>query len=151
MKTYPTQAQLQSMVEYRDGVILSKLNGESIGWQNSDGYYRVYLMDFGEFGRSQLVWILHHGDIPGDLEIDHIDRNKSNDRIGNLRLADKSLQNLNKGVQKNNRLGVQGVTKRPCGKKPYKATFKGKFLSNFATVDEASKAYQQAKQEYMNV
>lgn len=48
--------------------------------------------------RYHLVWLFHHGRWP-ELEIDHIDRNKINDRIENLREATRqeNAANINKG------------------------------------------------------
>lgn len=146
-----TKEYLNSLFEYRDGVLLGKQTGESVGWINSSGYVHVFVQGYKDYGRSSIVWIMHYGPIPDALEVDHINRNKSDDRIDNLRLANKSLQNLNKSVQSNNALGVQGVT-RGCSKsKPFKAVFRGKFLGNFATVEEASSVYQTTKEEYMRV
>lgn len=42
-----------------------------------------------------IVWLLHKKDIPYGMLIDHIDRNKHNPRISNLRLLSKSLNALN--------------------------------------------------------
>lgn len=42
-----------------------------------------------------IVWLLHKKDIPYGTLIDHIDRNKHNPRISNLRLLSKSLNALN--------------------------------------------------------
>lgn len=39
---------------------------------------------------------MHYGAIPEGLTIDHIDRDRSNNRLDNLRLATYSLQNTNK-------------------------------------------------------
>jgi len=42
--------------------------------------------------------------------IDHIDRNKMNNRKENLRHATKSINEINKGLRENNTSGVTGVT-----------------------------------------
>ena len=41
--------------------------------------------------------------------IDHIDRNKLNNDISNLRWSSRTLQNINKNIQKNNKTGTIGV------------------------------------------
>ena len=42
----------------------------------------------------RLIWIYHYGQDP-DLDIDHIDRNRANNRIENLRLVTRSQNNHN--------------------------------------------------------
>ena len=43
------------------------------------------------------------------LEIDHINRNKSDNSIENLRWCNDFLQNQNKGTHKNNKLGEKNI------------------------------------------
>ena len=40
----------------------------------------------------RMVWLLHHGQIADDLQIDHLDGNKQNNAISNLRLV-KACEN----------------------------------------------------------
>jgi len=52
----------------------------------------------------RLVWEMHYGKIPKGMVIDHINRNKTDNRIENLRLATKSQNARNnnaKGYWKN--------------------------------------------------
>lgn len=46
--------------------------------------------------QHRIVWEMHYGPVPEGLTIDHIDRDKANNRLDNLRLADIYLQNTNK-------------------------------------------------------
>lgn len=50
--------------------------------------YRSVRLDGEVFAEHRLVWLWHTGDDPGDLQVDHIDRDSSNNHIDNLRLAD---------------------------------------------------------------
>jgi hypothetical protein len=58
----------------------------------------------------RLVWVWYYGQDPGDNEIDHIDGDRSNDRIENLRLATRAQQQWNIGVTKKNSSGMKGVS-----------------------------------------
>ena len=46
-----------------------------------------------------------------NLEIDHIDRNASNNNVENLRWVSRSENLLNRGVFKNNKLGITNLCK----------------------------------------
>jgi len=48
-------------------------------------------------------------DTPGGFETDHINRNKLDNRRENLRSVTNTQNQLNKGLQKNNKSGVAGV------------------------------------------
>lgn len=48
---------------------------------------------------------------PGAFEIDHIDRDPTNNGWHNLRLATSSEQALNKGVRRDSTTGLRGVVK----------------------------------------
>ena len=66
----------------------------------SKGYYRVQLYLNGKskfYYVHQLVWIAHNGLYDtSKYDIDHIDHNRTNNDISNLRLVNKSLNNINR-------------------------------------------------------
>jgi hypothetical protein len=56
----------------------------------------------------RLAWIYVYGENP-ELQVDHINLNRADNRIVNLRLATHSDNKRNEGVRKNNRSGFKGV------------------------------------------
>ncbi len=54
------------------------------------------------------AWLYVHGKLP-DKTIDHIDRNRSNNRIANLRDVDQSVNSFNTGLRVDNTTGYKGV------------------------------------------
>lgn len=60
--------------------------------------------------RSRVVWMLHYGEIPSGMEVDHIDHDRLNDRIENLRLVTRKVNAKNLSKRRDNSSGVTGVT-----------------------------------------
>jgi hypothetical protein len=84
--------------------------GDTAGSLNSQGYRQVYFDD-GSYGAHRLAWAMHHGVDPGEMEIDHINGDRGDNRIGNLRLATKSANMHNARAPRNNTSGAKGVWK----------------------------------------
>ena len=59
------------------------------------------------FMAARIIWKLVHGYDP--IEIDHINRVKTDNRLVNLREADRTLNCRNRGLLCNNTSGVSGV------------------------------------------
>lgn len=68
----------------------------------------------------QLIWMYHHGYMP--KMIDHIDGNKLNNDINNLRAVTSSQNQFNRKINKNNSTGYKGISimKVKSKKKTYK-------------------------------
>jgi hypothetical protein len=58
--------------------------------------YRIIRIDGRLYQEHRIIWVMHNGLISSNLDIDHIDRNPSNNKLENLRLATRSLNNINK-------------------------------------------------------
>lgn len=54
----------------------------------------------------KIIWIMHNGEVPEGMKVDHKDVSKDNNRIGNLRLA-TGTQNAVNTRRKNTATGVQ--------------------------------------------
>ena len=61
--------------------------GTKTGRENSNGYTQVGV-DGVYFMAHRIIWEMHHGLIKPGMHIDHIDFNKANNRIENLRVVD---------------------------------------------------------------
>jgi hypothetical protein len=94
-----------------------------------------------------LVWLLCKGAIPVGFEIDHADRDDSNNRVENLRLATGSENQRNRGAQRNNTTGFKGVSFDRRTKR-YSASIavhgRQIWLGRFDSKQAAARAYQDA-------
>jgi len=63
----------------------------------------------------RVIWEMHHGVIPKGLEVDHINGDKQDNRIENMRLCNRSQNGSNRA--KGNRAGtnIRGVIKNGSG------------------------------------
>lgn len=86
--------------------------GDCAGCLNSNGYYQIRYSN-KQYYTHRIIWELHNGPIPKDIKIDHIDKNKSNNKIQNLRLASMSQNSSNHSLYKNNTSGYTGVVFDP--------------------------------------
>jgi hypothetical protein len=119
------------------------LNGEFATHETSNGYLYIKA-DSKHHSASRLAWELMNGaEIPIDMEIDHINRNKRDNRISNLRIVNRKGNLANRLVRPLGELGVIGVSKynRPSGNGfLYRARFKNK-VTYHETVEEATAGY----------
>lgn len=77
---------------------------------NSKGYINAKILGHC-YPVHQIVWYMHYGSMPErPMEIDHINRIKTDNRICNLRAATKRINNKNKNF--NPKYGELGITWR---------------------------------------
>lgn len=82
-------------------------SGKIAGTLHRSGYRQVMYKGV-HYQEHRVIWCLVHGEWP-DLFIDHIDRNRSNNRLENLRLATRSENSCNTVVKVNSVSGIKGV------------------------------------------
>lgn len=162
MKEYPTQEQIKQVLDYNQetGVFTwKKRNDKSFNAQYADkqagrldkkGYLSIDVKPIKTHCLAhRLAWIYTYGINP--TELDHINKNKSDNRIANLREI-KHIDNArNYTLRKDSTSGVNGV----CYHKRYnawrariKVDYKCIHLGMFQTLEEAVKARYEAEVKY---
>ncbi len=115
------------------------------GYARSKGSYWQLRLCGKHYYAHRLAWLYIYGEWPKQ-DLDHIDRNKQNNAIGNLREATATQNGANAKVRKDSRLGIQGVRKNR-GAKTYEARVGTTYLGCFSTPEAAHEAYLRAKKE----
>lgn len=119
--------------------------GTVIGTTRPNGY-KVAVVDGKPYRVHRLVWMYHHGDI--QHEVDHINRDKGDNRIENLRLCTRT-ENVRNAVGKGP--GYKGVSFcKQTGKWVAQITvnYRNKKLGRFITQEDAALAYNTAASEH---
>lgn len=120
--------------------------GDVVGSVNSEGYRHIRLGG-KTYKAHRLAWLWCHGAWP-QLMIDHIDGDRDNNRLSNLREASRSQNLANSTPRRRGKSLPKGVTRR--GSRWVARIQKGgrpTFLGSFASVDEAILAYSRAASE----
>ena len=133
----------ESLGELRYKVRSSPLSRVAIngvaGTINRSTGYRVACVNGKQHKVHRLIWIMLVGEIPDGCQIDHIDGNRANNHISNLRLATRMENQRNSKKRCDNTSGTKGVSfHKPSGKWRVQIMKDGKNISAlFATKDEA--------------
>lgn len=121
--------------------------GSVVGWTMPRGYVCLSL-DGERHLAHRLIWLMHYGEWPRHY-IDHINSDRGDNRISNLRDVTQfvNMQNL-RGPNVLNKIGLLGVTKK---RKRFRAQIRsnGRYmtLGTFDTPEQAHEAYLRAKRE----
>lgn len=160
-KTRPqlTQAEVRKLFAYHeDGYLVWRVRlnkatkiGERAGTTkgNDKGYLRIKVHGW-EYAVHRLVYLWHTGESP--TIVDHIDHNRQNNKISNLRSASFSHNSWNAVLRKDAQIKVKGVTYREGKKSPWVAELRvnGKRVlhKSFQTLEEAERAVKEARRIY---
>ncbi len=155
----PSQEQLREMFDYINGRLVWKARPPSHfrDQHGCDLFNRLYagkVAGGGEtpsrnyrkinfLGRNymahRLIYVWHHGNIATGFDVDHIDRDRSNNRIENLRVATRAQNCRNRRMSRSNTSGFKGVHWDKDLNKWYASV-----RCVFDTAEEAALAYDKA-------
>jgi hypothetical protein len=125
--------------------------GQEAGSLTVNGYVAISI-DQKDYLAHRLMWMYVYGDFPL-LNIDHIDRDKTNNRPVNLRLATNKQNAENTSLKSKNSSGHRGVFFRKHLKKnPWHVSImsnkKTIHIGYFPTLDSAIEARKLAEDKY---
>lgn len=155
-----TQQRVKELFDYHpDGYLTWKKTiggranaGSIAGSMTSNGYLLIRIKQKSTMAH-RIVFLWHHGYLP-EQDIDHIDGNRTNNRIENLREATRSQNNANSKIARNNTSGYKGVQWCKATRK-WRAVIwinnKRKCLGRHIEIEDAAKAYHEAAVAYFGI
>jgi hypothetical protein len=150
-----TQQFLHELFEYRDGHLFWKVDrrgNKLIGKQasrlkKSNGYQEVTINKKKHYAH-RIIFMMFNGRWPE--QIDHIDGNRSNNLVSNLREANNAQNNRNTKLRTSNTTGFKGVYLHNQNNRfvaRITVNYKCISLGCYKTAEEASQAYKKAALE----
>ena len=150
--------------QYYDVICYDRLgNVKAIGKIDLEDYelvkdYKWTYLKTGYLANSTSNTLLHRLIMKEKIKsskdtVDHINRDKLDNRKSNLRIVTKQVNLLNKGLQQNNTSGARGVKVKTLksGKKVYESSIglngKDKYLGRFKDFDQAVLKRKEAEKE----
>lgn len=113
---------------------------QAVTTKTAKGYILVGVIGRRMYGH-RLAWALHYGEWPSE-QIDHINGNRCDNRICNLRHVSHAENLYNSKVRKHSTTGIKGVKLTPVGRWAASVRFKNKqiHIGTFDTAEEAEQA-----------
>jgi hypothetical protein len=150
-----TQDEVKQLFDYRDGKLYwkedrgaNKVKGIHAGTVDAKGY-RVVQINKKMYKEHRLIFLYFNGTLPKIL--DHINRNKEDNRIENLRAVSDALNAQNRNAHKNNAVGHKNISyhkKRKCYYVRIMVNYTEKFIGTFKTLEEAIKAAENTRKQH---
>ena len=142
--------QLRKYITYNQETgAVTLVNGKPIGWREVAGYHVMYWKG-ATMKVHRLIFIYMLGYIP-EGQVDHIDRDRSNNTWTNLRMVSNTTNQRNTNKRKDNTSGMTGITWREgTGKWRARIMLDGRSitLGSFVKKEEAIAAREEANKRY---
>lgn len=122
--------------------------GDGVGTRTSSGHYQTHV-DGQPCMVHRIIWALHNQADPGSLQVDHINGDRADNRLCNLRLATHAQNAINKRCNTSSNTGLTGIYFHfRCPNRPYSAKVGNDHLGFFGTIEEATAARSQYLKAY---
>ena len=140
--------EVKSLFTYKDGDLYWKKNNKKAGSLKPSGY-TVIEVNKKNMMAHRLIWMYHYGQV--DNFIDHIDSDKNNNKIENLRIATKAQNCWNKKIHPLNTTNCKNVRfRKDSGKYEARITYNKKriVLGSFDDLELADLVAKEARNKY---
>ncbi len=143
-----TQEYLRSVFDYDGNNLIWRetrgmaRKGSVAGTINSRGYRHIRI-DNKFYQSHRLIWIYFNKEIPERLVVDHINRDRLDNRIENLRLLSSSENNRNSAKSDGDMVGIWSVGKR------FKATYRHEGIRHYIGIFDTAKEAITARQNFI--
>lgn len=138
---------LHELYRYKDGKLIWKIGRykNKRAGTASDRYRDIRIRGRVE-KEHRIIYFMHYKELPE--VVDHINRDKMDNRIENLRGASNSQNHLNCVMHSSNSSGYRGVSYMKGRNKPWRAYLKEIGLGYFYTPEEAAIARDKKAKEW---
>ena len=155
-----TQKQLKELLDYNKdtGIFTWKKRtsnrikvGNPAGNKHGNGYIEMCILKQRHLAH-RLAWLYEYGELP--KLIDHINGNREDNRICNLRPASYAENAYNSKIRSDNKSGVRCVSwdeVRQSWEVRIKLDGKLKHFGNYKDLDEAAKVADKIRKEHHNI
>ena len=131
-------------VDRRNGNVIRKKAGDVAGCKRGKTGYEIIGIDGKLYLAHRLAW-QHVFGVKPSRQVDHINGDRSDNSLDNLRLASQSQQNGNQKRRRDNTSGLRGVHKH---KNKWKTQIGRKHIGVFDTKQDAYAAYEDEARRY---
>ena len=101
-----------------------------------NGYWR-FQIDRKYYSNHRVVWEHHNGPVPDGMDVEHIDRNRANCKLSNLRLATRAQNMQNTVAHRDSSTGFKGVSKEGNKYHAYVNLHGKRYHTRTATLEDA--------------
>jgi hypothetical protein len=145
------------LLKYVNGNLYWRIPGKGrrfdlpVGTKDKNGYVKLSVKG-RQLLAHRVIWFIFNGSIPEGMEIDHVNGDRSCNEIKNLRLCNKSENQMNMKLPATNTSGYKDVFVNQGRGKPYRARVrcnnKRFHLGMFDTAEEANAAAINFREEF---
>lgn len=143
---------------YKDGKLFNKVTRGARAKKDEEAGnickaygYRVLQINGKNLRAHRIIWEMHNGKIPKGIEIDHINHDRLDNRLENLRLVTPSENRHNQTMRTDNTSGLTGVSwykRRGKWLARLRVNGKGRHLGYFDDLEFAGLVITEAREKY---